>query len=171
MKAHPIQQYIALILTCASLMGAETDIKVTSETTGQGVDSQTIRKDVFTRGGQTNLVCVTWTKDGVFLARTQSFYHNGVKVGMFREYPDFKAFNTENDSPYTVSYRIQAPSEAGYVYIFAKDQSFVDIFTCTNGVYYPAESRMIEEKNDWMRRLNAPGQQAGEWLDEQPAKH
>jgi hypothetical protein len=129
-------------------MGADTGIKVTSTTIIGGVsNSVVVKMDVFTRDGQTNLVCDTRTKDGDLIGRIQSFYHDGLKVGESIETPDVHDYVAEASSPYSLSFRARSLHDAGLVYIRSTDWSYVDMFLCTNGVYYPAERSMIADFN------------------------
>jgi hypothetical protein len=133
-------------------MGADTGIQVASTTNYAGVgNSIAFKMDVFTRDGQTNLVCDTRTKDGALIVRIQSFYHDGLKIGKSIATPDVQDFVAEADSPYSVCFRLRSPHDTGFVYVSAKDGSIVDIFTCTNGIYYPAESHLITELSDGMK--------------------
>jgi hypothetical protein len=138
--------YIALLLSCASLMGADLSIHVASTTNYVGPGkSVSYKMDVFIRGGQTNLVCDTRTKDGALVVRLQTFYHHGFKVAMFVENPSIQEFEVEPGSPYSVRFRLHSPrkSDSGEITISAKDGGIVDMFTCTNGVYYPVQSYEI----------------------------
>ena len=149
MKTHHMKIYIALFLSCASVMGADTGIQVASTTTYAGVsNSVAFKMDVFTRDGQTNLVCDTRTKDGALIVSIQSFYHDGLKVGYSLSTPDVQDYVAEAGSPYSLSFRARSPHDTGFVYVRAKDGSYVDVFTCTNGAYYPAESRLIARFNN-----------------------
>jgi hypothetical protein len=132
-------------------MGADTGITVLSTTNYSGVGGSGIIKpntfkiDIFTRDGQTNLVCDTRTQDGAMVVRIQSFYHDGLRIGYSITMPEVQDYVTEPGSPFSLSFRTRSPNGNGYVYVRAKDGSYVDIFTCTNGVYYPADSHMIAE--------------------------
>ena len=164
--------YIALLLSCASLMGADLSIHVASTTHYAGTNKSVVfQMDVFTRGGQTNLVRDTRIKDGTLVARIQTFYHHGFKVAMFVEGPkNNQDFEVEPGSPYSVRFRLRNPRESdsavisikanaaiprgphdyttdeGLISIRAKDGGIVDMFTCTNGVYYPVESYEILDR-------------------------
>ena len=141
--------YIALILSCVSVLGADTGIRIATTTSSAGVHHDGIYKtDVFTRDGQTNLICNTWTKDGALAMRTQSFYHDGLLVGKSMATPDFQDFATEASSAYSVRFTFGPSNKTRFVYISAKDGEILDVFTCTNGVYYPADSHLILEVND-----------------------
>jgi hypothetical protein len=152
MKNHTMKIYIALFLSCASVMAADTGIQVATTTHYAGANnSVAFKTDVFTRDGQTNLVCDTRTKDGALVVRIQSFYHDGVLLGKSMAMPDVQDFVAEAGSPYSVCFRSHSPHDTGFVYVSAKDGSFVDIFTCTNGVYYPADSHLIAEASAGMK--------------------
>lgn len=150
MKATTMKTYLALILSCASAMGADTGIHLLSTTNYAGNShSVAFQTDTFTRDGQTNLVRDTRTKDGALVVRIQSFYHDGQKIGysLTATTPDVQDYVAEAESPYALSFRARSPHDTGFVYVRAKDGSYVDIFTCTNGVYFPAESSLIAQFN------------------------
>ena len=150
MKADTMKIYLALILSCASVMGADTGIQVNSTTDKTGA----FKMEVFTRDGQTNLVCDTRTKNGALIARIQTFYHDGSKIGASLTWatPDVQDYEAEAGSPYSLTFRAHSPNDTGFVYVHAKDGSYVDVFTCTNGVYYPAESSLIARLNQMTPR-------------------
>ncbi len=140
MKTH-----LALMLSCASVMGADTGIQVNSTTDQTGG----LKTEVFTRDGQTNLVCDTRTKDGALITRIQTFYHDGSKIGasITMTAPDSQDYKSEAGSPYSLTFRVSSPHDSGFVYVRARDGSYVDMFTCTNGVYYPVGSNSIAQIN------------------------
>lgn len=148
--------YTVLILSCISVLGADTDIRVTTSTSSIG--SLILKTDVFTRNGQTNLVCfMTTKKDGTVVNRVHSFYQGGLLVAESSwaiVAPDFHSFSTEADSPYSVGLSYGSPNGEGVVQIQAKDGRLVDVFTCTNGVYYPVEIQKIQMLNQKTRELN-----------------
>ena len=143
MKTHHMKIYIALFLSCASVLGADSSIQVVTKTFSAGHTDYKL--EVFTRSGQTNLVCDTRTQAGALTLRIQSFYHDGLKIGQAIETPDSLEFVAESDSSYSLHFRPHSPHDAGSVYVSAKDGSVVDLFALTNGVYYPAEGHLIGE--------------------------
>jgi hypothetical protein len=149
MKTPTMKIYLALILSCASVMGADTGIQVLSTTNYPGSShSVVVKTDVFTRDGQTNLVCNTTIKDGKLVLRDQTFYHAGLRIGDSHTSSDMQANVTAAGSPYSLSFMTRLSDGASFAYVRAKDGRYLDVFTCTNGVYYPAESRLIAGFND-----------------------
>jgi hypothetical protein len=123
------------------IAAVSTNGQIQVASTTRSSKSMAFKMDVFTREGQTNLVCDTRIKDGALLARLQTFYHDGFKVGVFVENPNFQEFEVEPASPYYVRLRLHSPHDSGLIYIIAKDGRIVDKFTCTNGVYYPSSEK------------------------------
>jgi hypothetical protein len=114
-------------------------------------------KTVFTRDGQTNLVRST-QKDGVRIWSDQVFYHDGKEVGEYSGDPCGMDFVSEGGSPYSIRYKSCSIREAGCpdrepdsIIISDKNKIMVDWFICTNGLFYPVESRLIKEHNDAIR--------------------
>jgi hypothetical protein len=148
-----IKIHIALVLSCATALGADTGIQVTTSTSRAGVHHNGICKsDVFTRDGQTVLICDTFTKNGALEVRAQSFYHDGSLVANSWASPVSQNFVPEAGSQYSVSFRFHPSSEVECVYISGKDGYLVDEFTCTNGVYFTVSSQLILERNDAIKK-------------------
>jgi hypothetical protein len=124
---------IVLILSCLSAFAADTDeIRVVTSTYKIMPENSLATVEVFTRGGQTNLVRNTHTKDGVVVMRSQSFYHDGTEVGGY-------LYEIANGTNTAISSVAGAPYSLGFV--------MLDWFPCTNGVFYPADGSLIREAN------------------------
>jgi hypothetical protein len=112
--------------------------------------------EVFTRGGQTNLIRQTHTKDGVVLFRNQSFYHNGTDVGsyMYQTANGTNAgVNSVAGTPYHFYVGFDASNRPRSVQIRATNFVMLDWFGCTNGVFYPLETSAIQEANTRLSKL------------------
>jgi len=131
---------IVLILSCASALGAETDIRVvtTSRTNAETVSVST--KDVFTRDGHTNLVRNTKTKAGAVQIRIHRFYRAGRLVGMLTVTPDSSSSTSEAGCPFALDFEYGSSNELKYATIVGQDGRLVDAFACTNGVLFPVPS-------------------------------
>jgi hypothetical protein len=148
-----MKTYIALVLSCASALGADTGIQVTTTTNRTGIRHEGIyKRDVFTRDGQTILICDTFTENGALETRLQTFFHDGSVVAQGVASPVSQDFVPEAGSQYSVSFRLRASSEVEFVYISRKDGYLVDEFSCTNGVYFPVASHLILERNDAIKK-------------------
>ena len=126
-----------LLLSCASVLAADTDIHVVrmSETNAQQAVAYT--KDVFTRGGQTNLVrTMQATPRGAF--RICHFYHDGQLVGNFVGFPEGAVFNTEA-GPYCMSLKYGPAGEILSGRIGDKQGVPLDEFVFTNSTFCPME--------------------------------
>lgn len=167
--------YIALALCCGSALGADTGtqfstatspigvqvatttspagIQVTTATNRMGVHHDgTCKSDVFTRDGQTILVCHTYTENGAWEVRMQEFYHDGSLVARSMASPVSQDFAPMAGSQYSVSFRLHGTGDVEFVYISGKDGYLLDGFSCTNGVYYPIDSQAILERNDEIKK-------------------
>jgi len=141
-----MRAFIIFLLSCASVLGADRDIRVV--TTVHTNDSGRVStKDVFTRDGQTNLVRNTATKDGVVQIRIHRFYHDGSLVGEFVAMPDTSGFTTEAGTPYSVSLECDASHNPKSVVIATKDGVILDAFSYTNGVFVPVDSSVLSKAN------------------------
>jgi hypothetical protein len=142
-----MRTFIVLILSCASVLGADTSIRLVTTSKTNTKSGSITTKDVFTRDAQTNLVRTTSSKSGVMRIRIQRFYHDGLLVGEFVAMPDSSGFTTEAGSPYSVSFAFGPSKEMKSAVIGTKDGVVLDAFTCTNGVFSPVESSLITKAN------------------------
>ena len=142
-----MKTYIVLILSCASVLGADTGIHVVTTAKTNKETASIYTKDVFTRDGQTNLVRNTKTKAGAVQIRIHRFYHAGLLVGDFVAMPDSSGFTTEAGSSYSVSFEFGPSKDVKSAVIGTKDGMIVDAFTCTNGIFSPVESSLIMKAN------------------------
>jgi hypothetical protein len=137
---------IALLLSCAPVFGADTDILVVT-TVRTNESGSVSSKDVFTRAGQTNLVRNTSTKSGAVRIRVHRFYYRGSLVGDFVAMPESSGFTTEAGSPYSVSFEFDASHKPKSAVIGTKNGVILDAFGYTNGLFSPVESSLITKAN------------------------
>jgi hypothetical protein len=139
--------FIVLMLSCATVLGADTAIRVI--TTVRTNDSGSIQtKDVYTRDGQTNLVRNTSTQAGVLQIRIHRFYYHGLLVGDFVTSPESSLFTTAAGSPCSVGIEFDAVKNEKSAAISSKDGAILDVFMATNGVFYPVDTSLIQKAND-----------------------
>jgi len=147
-----MKTFIVLILSCVSVFGADTSIRVV--TTVRTNDSGSITTmDVFTRDGQTNLVRYTSTKSGAVRIRIHRFYYHGLQSGEFVASPKSSGFTSEAGSPYMVSFEFWPSKDVRSAVIGTKDGVILDAFTCTNGVFSPEDSSLITKANAFTEDL------------------
>jgi len=148
-----MRTFIILILSCGSAFCADTDIRVVTTTKTNAETASIYTTDVFMRGGQTNLVRTTKTKAGALQIRIQKFYRRGVLIGDYVAMKDSSGFTTEAGIPYSVSFEFWASKDIRSAVIGTKDGVILDAFTCTNGVFSPADSSVIAKANGLMGDL------------------
>jgi hypothetical protein len=151
---------IVCILSCLSAFAADTnEIRVITSTYKIMPENSLATVEAFTRGGQTNLVRNTHTKDGIVLFRSQSFYHDGAEVGCFL-YEVANGTNTVIGStagaPYSLGFVFNSSNRPRSAQIRATNLVMLDWFLCTNGVFYPAESSLIREANGRLPKAFPP---------------
>src|SRR5882724_13449101 len=142
---------LVCILSCLSVFAADTnEIQVATRTYKIMPEDSLATVEVFTRGGQTNLVRRTHTKDGVVLFRTQNFYHNGTEMGAYT----FQIANGTNTmigstpgAPCSLIFVLDSSNRQRSAQIRATNLVMLDWFLCTNGVFYPADSSLIQKAN------------------------
>ncbi len=130
-----------------SIFAADKDIGVLSIT-----NAPTWKIDVYTRAGQTNLVCDT-RMVGDSMHRVWSFFQNQVKVGQLEVSPNSEEFRSEAGCPYSVIFRPKSPQSSGGVYVTERDGIVLNIFTYKDGSYLPADRREIREMADGQREF------------------
>ena len=145
-RYHTMKTFIILILSCASIYGADTSIQVFT-TTKTNLSGSIFKRDVFMRDGQTNLVCITTIRDGKLEMPLCKFYHDGVLVGEYWSMLDSSGFITEAGSPYSVIGKYWPSKGVSQAFICTKDRVVLDYFTATNGVFYPANSVAVRDAN------------------------
>lgn len=135
-----------LFLSCALAHGMDEGIQIFSSTkTNKEAASVSIR-EIFTRGGQTNLVRNTKTKAGVIQIQTHQFYHHNQLVGDFVTTQNASGFTTEAGTPYSMSFEFDKARKIKAV-VIAKDGALLDVFNYTNGVFIPIENAKIAKAN------------------------
>jgi hypothetical protein len=148
---------ILCILSCLPVFAADNDlIRVVTSTYKIMPEDSLATIETFTRNGQTNLVCTTHTKDGVVLFRSQGFYHNGAEVGIYfyqniqkrGNGPDATMVGSTPGAPYYFNIAFDSSHRPLSAHIMATNLVTLDLFECTNGVFYPADSSLIREIND-----------------------
>ena len=134
-------------LSCASVLGADTGIRLVTSAKTNAETATISTKDIFIRDGRTNLVRSSKTKAGVVQLRMHRFYHAGILVGNFVAMPESSGVTTEAGSPYSMSFEFDASHRPKSAVIGTKDGVVLDAFTCTNGVFTPADSAVIQKAN------------------------
>lgn len=149
---------IVCILSCLSVVAADTnDVRVFTTTVTNIQPSYLNTEDVFTRGGQTNLVRQTHTKDGAVLFRAQTFYHQGAKLGQHIYNGSETIMGSTPGAPYYLAYVFNPSNQLRSAIIGTIHTNEVtsgsitivtlDSFGCTNGVFYPRDGSWIREVN------------------------
>ena len=157
-----MRTFIVLILSCASVLGADAGIRVVTTTKTNAQNASINTKDTFTRDGQTNLVRNTKTTAGALQIRIHRFYHGGALVGDFVAMPDSSGCTTEANSPYSLSFEFGPSKDVKSAVIGTKDGVIVDAFTCTNGIFSPVEASLISKANSVGSEVRGVMEQLGE---------
>ena len=145
-----MRAFIVFLLSYASVLGADTGIRVVTTVKTNTETAGIYTMDVYTRDGQTNLVRRTRSKvgtKGAVQIRIHRFYHGGLLVGDFVATPDSSGFTTEAGTPYSVSFEFDASRSVKAAVISTKDGVVLDGFTCTNGIFSPIESSLLTKAN------------------------
>jgi hypothetical protein len=131
---------IILLLSCGTILGADTSIRVVTTTRTNAEEASISTKEIFTRDGKTNLVRNTKAKAGAVQIRIHRFYHAGAFVGMLTESPDFSSTTSQPACPYALDLEYGPSHQLKYAAILGEGGALVDAFSCTNGVLFPVPS-------------------------------
>jgi hypothetical protein len=133
-------------LSCVSAFAAATnDIRVATTTNTETEMGVAITVDVFTRDGETNLVCSTRTKGGSLRDRWQKFYHKGSLLGVYSTYNNGSStIHSFGSAPYTLSFVFDSCDKMKCANILS-NSVMLDAFFCINGIFYPADRSVIRE--------------------------
>ena len=127
-----IPNAVALSVFSTAVIAATNELKVVTSSSTHPVTRQVKITDVFTRGGSTNLVRRTSTKDGIVQIRLHDFQHAGTKVALFVAIPG-KSSGITIDQLNTVA--------------IGKGGLLLDAYRWTNGVFQPVESSFLQKVN------------------------
>jgi hypothetical protein len=153
---------ILCLLFCLSLCAAETnDIQVLTTTnkilrSGTSPDMLAIH-EVFTRGGQTDLIRDTHMLNGVVKFRSQAFYHDGASLGSYLYNGAEFTIGTTPGAPYSLIFRLNSSNQplsaiVGTLRTNAGTPPSIavvtlDSFGCSNGVFFPRDASWIRDMN------------------------
>jgi hypothetical protein len=137
-----MRTFLILLLTGLRVLAGETDIRVTRTAQTNAENASVYVKEVFTRGGETNLVQIT-KKRPEGTTRICHFYHAGQLVGNFVADPNSSVFNTEA-GPYCLSLRFSLSEEIESVRIGSKVGALLDEFHYSKGAFSPVEGPLTQ---------------------------
>ena len=123
------------------------DIRVFTRTNTNITPGHLITFEEFTRDGQTNLLRITVTKDGVLQHRSHNFYHNGADVGRHIWSGKNTIISSVPGAPYSLNFVLDSSNQPVAASILITNYVILDSFTCTSGVFYPEDSSRIRESN------------------------
>lgn len=131
-----LRAIILLMLSCASLVAADTGVRSFSSVSTNSETGAVLMTETFTRGGQTNLIRFTKNLRGEVVYRTQKFCHRGEMVALFTFREGIESFHTLPNTPYHVDVEFLPSKDVRCLMI--QGRGYLDAFYPTNGVYYPA---------------------------------
>jgi hypothetical protein len=136
--------FMVLLLSCMPLLGAETDVQVTTTSQTNAEKNLVLKNEVFERAGQTNLVCRTMYKAGKLKIRLQQIYHGGVEIAVLSGNHDEFLIQTKAWSPYWVSFNYGLSNNLQAVLVWTTNDLIVDAFDCKGGILQPVESSLLQ---------------------------
>jgi hypothetical protein len=141
---------VVYLLCCLSVFAAGTnEIQVVTRTDTKVSPGYLVRYDTFTRSGQTNLLRITTTKDGVTNNVIHTFVHQGARLGSYSQSQSLgnTFINSEAEAPCRLAFILGSSNQVLAASVTTTNYVILDSFTYTNGLFYPVASSQIEETN------------------------
>jgi hypothetical protein len=140
---------LTLMLVCFSVLAADDIAVTTTVKPHSSLPGQITTKEVFTRGGQTNLVRVTTTRDGMVISRIHRFYYKHTLVAdhvlILLKPEDGSSLITT--SGFSLNLRFGTNNQILAASIGDRKGNILDAFTNTNGTLFPvstADLKMVK---------------------------
>src|SRR5262245_12974604 len=135
---------IGCLLCCLSAFAADTsEIQVVARTDAKVSPGYLVTYEEFTRSGQTNLLRITSFKDGVTNSVAHNFYHQGVFLGRYSQASGYTFVNAAAGAPYVLGFVWDSSNQIRSASVTTTNYVTLDMFTYTNGVFYPVSSSVI----------------------------
>jgi hypothetical protein len=133
---------LTFMLFCVSVLAADDIAVTTTVKPHPSLPGQITTKEVFTRGGQTNLVRVTTTRDGMVISRLHRFYYKHTLVAdhMLLLLKPEDGSSLATTSGFSLGLRFDANNQILEAYIGDRKGNIVDAFTSTNGTLFPVST-------------------------------
>lgn len=145
-----MRNIIVCLLSCLSVFAADTnEIRVVTRTDTKVSPGYLVTYDTFTRSGQTNLLRITTTKDGVTNNVIHTFVYQGARLGSYSQSQSLgnTFINSEVGAPYKLSFVLGSSNQVMAASVATTNYVILDSFTYTNGTFYPNPSSVIEASN------------------------
>ena len=164
---HCMKAIIVFVLSCLSVFAQDSnDVQVVTTATTNTPNKYLETVEVFTRGGQTNLIRQTHTRGGVVLFRAQAFYCEGTDMGRYIYNGAETSIGSTPGAPYVLTYRFDSSNQLRSAIISTVRTNnrtprsitivTLDSFGFTNGVFYPRDGSWIGEANSLAREYRLP---------------
>ena len=139
---------IFCLLCCLSVLAADTnEIRLVKWTDDRVSPGYLVTYEEFTRSGQTNLLRVTTSQNGVTSSTAHNFYHRGAYLGRYSKASGCTFVNAAPGAPVMLTFVWDSSNQLKTASVSATNYVILDSFTYTNGLFYPAGSSEIEESN------------------------
>ncbi|HEV2693112.1 MAG TPA: hypothetical protein VG347_09485 [Verrucomicrobiae bacterium] len=136
---------IILMLACFSAAAVDIGIQSFSSATTNSEPDTILTTDIYTRGGQTNLIRVTKSKHGTVVFRSHQFLHHGEPVSLFTWRNNVLHYHTYQNTSYYADLEFTPSKDVRCVILMG--HGCLDGFYCTNGIFYPAPDSDLEMKD------------------------
>ncbi len=139
---------IVCLLWSLPVLAADTnEIRFVTRTDTKVSPGYLVTYEEFTRGGQTNLLRITTSKNGVTNSIAHNFYHQGAYLGRYSQGSGYTFVNSAPGAPFVLTFLWDSSNQVRTASVSTTNYVILDSFTCTNGLFYPAASSEIEESN------------------------
>ena len=139
---------IGCLLCCLPVLAADTnEIRVVTRSDTKVSPGYLVTYAEFTRSGQTNLLRVTTSKDGVTNSIAHNFYHQGAYLGRYSQGGGYTFVNSAASAPFVLTFAWNSSNQIRRASVTTTNYVTLDSFASTNGMFYPVASSEIEETN------------------------
>jgi hypothetical protein len=143
-----MRAFIILLLSSVAVIASDTGVRVVSTVSTNAETGAIYTTETFMRDGQTNLVRVTKTTEGVVASRMQRFYHDGefvaVHLSVSRPANMAREEFTTTESSYSVGLDFSPTKDIERLTITRKKGHVLDGFSATNGIFYPVSDADLQ---------------------------
>lgn len=123
------------------------DIRVVTRTDTKVSPGYLVTYEEFTRSGQTNLLRITTSKDGITNSIAHNFYHHGAYLGRYSRVGGYTFVNSASGAPFVLTFLWDSSNQLRTASVSSTNYVILDSFNYTNGLFYPVASSEIEESN------------------------
>ncbi|PYJ06346.1 MAG: hypothetical protein DME25_06880 [Verrucomicrobia bacterium] len=138
-----MKSLLALLLSCTGLLASD-DIRLTTTAKTNAQTGRVTVREVFTRGGHTNLVRVTTSKEGMLVSRVHRFYYHRKLVADHMMLPGKDTSFMTTTAGFSLSLDFGPSKAITRAYIGNKKGEIIEAYTTTDGILTPVSASELK---------------------------